>query len=134
MGFTKELIAPCGINYGVCIAHLREKNKCCGCIAPGTNKVAHCDKCALKFCEEHAKAEFTYCYECPRYPCKRSVSLNKGYTEKYCMSVFDNFDTIKNYGMDEFLEKENIKWKCKVCGSILSVHKNYCFNCKNEYR
>ena len=33
MGSAKELIAPCGINCGTCIAYQREKNRCCGCEA-----------------------------------------------------------------------------------------------------
>ena len=25
------LIAPCGMNCGICVGHLREKNRCAGC-------------------------------------------------------------------------------------------------------
>lgn len=28
---NRNLIAPCGMNCGVCIAYLREKNRCQGC-------------------------------------------------------------------------------------------------------
>lgn len=48
------------------------------------------------------------------------------------MSMIENLTTIKNYGLDEFIKKEQNKWKCKVCGAGLSVHRNFCLNCKTE--
>jgi hypothetical protein len=34
----KELVAPCGMNCGICIAYLREKNKCPSCRGDDINK------------------------------------------------------------------------------------------------
>jgi hypothetical protein len=28
MKFNKQLIAPCGMNCGICLGYLRDKNKC----------------------------------------------------------------------------------------------------------
>lgn len=134
MGFTKELVAPCGINCGVCIAYLREKNKCCGCMVSGMNKVAHCNKCSLKLCDEHNKSKSVYCYDCEKFPCLGMKRLDKRYREKYNLSVIENLTFISQYGIDEFIKSENKKWKCKHCGNVLCVHKNYCLNCKIEYR
>ena len=134
MEFTKDLIAPCGINCGVCRAYLREKNKCCGCIAPGINKLSHCNKCSIKYCDEHNKSEFTYCYECEKFPCLRIKKLDKRYVEKYNLSVIDNLIFISQYGLDKFIKNENNKWKCSHCGKVLCVHENYCLYCKNQYR
>lgn len=134
MGFSQELIAPCGINCGVCLAYLREKDKCSGCITIGTKKVAHCNKCSIKLCEEHNKSEFTYCYECEKYPCPRLKRLEKRYVEKYHLSVVDNLNTINKYGISEFVKMEREKWKCKNCGKVLCVHRSYCLNCKMDYR
>lgn len=132
MIFSEELVAPCGINCAVCIGYLREKNKCSGCLSSGLNKPVYCQKCRIRQCPEHEKAEFTYCYECPKYPCARMKSLNKRYTEKYNLSIVDNLARIKDYGLPKFLEMEGKKWICPSCGQVLSVHRAKCLGCGEE--
>ena len=134
MSFSNELIAPCRINCGVCEAHVREKNKCCGCISPNNIKSSRCIKCGIKFCNEHNKSAFTYCFECEKFPCSRLISLEKRYVEKYYLSVIDNLKYIRQYGFDEFMKKENEKWRCRYCGEVLCVHQSFCLHCKQEYR
>jgi hypothetical protein len=129
MGFEEKLIAPCGINCGVCIAYLREKNKCCSCISLNSNKPTYCSKCRIKFCDEHDKSEFTYCYDCRRFPCAKVKRLDKRYVEKYHLSLITNSTLISKYGFDEFINSENEKWKCKHCGEVLCVHRSRCLNC-----
>ena len=132
MGFDEKLIAPCGINCGVCLAYLREKNKCCGCLSPGTNKPSHCNKCSIKLCIEHDKAAFTYCYECHKFPCARIKSLDKRYVEKYRLGLILNSNLISKYGFEEFIKTENEKWKCKHCGEVQCVHRSSCLKCGKE--
>ena len=36
--FDPDLIAPCGMNCNICMAYLREKNKCPGCREIDINK------------------------------------------------------------------------------------------------
>lgn len=134
MSFSNEFIAPCGINCGVCIAHLREKNKCYGCMSSDNIKSSRCIKCGIKFCNEHNKSAFIYCFECQKFPCSRLKSLEKRYVEKYHLSVIDNLTYIKQYGIDEFIKNENEKWRCRQCGEVLCVHRSFCLNCKKEYR
>ena len=50
------------------------------------------------------------------------------------MSMIDNLVYIKEKGLEEFLLKEENKWECKVCGAGLSVHKDFCLNCKTELK
>ena len=47
-----ELIAPCGMNCGICMAYLREKNKCPGCRVIDINKSISVQKCKIKNCYE----------------------------------------------------------------------------------
>ena len=42
-----ELIVPCGMNCGICIGHLRDKNKCDGCRNSYNNKPEACKKCII---------------------------------------------------------------------------------------
>lgn len=129
MAFIEAIVAPCGVNCGVCIGYQREKNKCCGCLVPGINKLAHCSKCLIKFCAEHQKAQFTYCYECPKFPCARLKRLSKRYTEKYHCNLIANLQRIAQGGLEDFLKAEDERWKCRQCGEILSVHRNTCQSC-----
>jgi len=134
MEFSGKLIAPCGVNCGICIAYLREKNKCCSCMNSGTNKPNHCSKCTIKFCDEHNNSDFIYCYECIKFPCARIKKLDKRYIQNYKLSLIENSNFISQHGAEEFLNCENEKWNCKNCGEVLSVHRSFCLSCKMEYR
>lgn len=134
MRFTVDLIAPCGMNCGVCIAYLRDKNKCCGCMNTGPNKQAHCIKCSIKFCIEHNEAEFIYCYDCRKFPCQRLKRLDKRYIQNYKTSLIENLVYISKQGIKSFLQEEENKWYCKNCGEILCIHHCECLNCKQQYR
>lgn len=134
LSFSKELIALCGVNCGVCMAHLRKENKCCGCLSDHSLKSSRGIKCGIRFCSEHNKSAFTYCFECRKFPCTRLKSLEKRYVSKYNLSVIDNLNYIKQYGLNEFIIKENEKWRCRNCGEVLCVHRSFCLNCKEEYR
>ncbi len=48
------------------------------------------------------------------------------------MSMLEDLDIINNKGLEAFLTKEESRWKCLSCGSGLSVHRDFCLNCKSE--
>ena len=50
------------------------------------------------------------------------------------MSMIDNLAYIKDKGLENFLFNEENKWKCKVRGAGLSVHRDFCLNCKTELK
>jgi hypothetical protein len=129
---TIGMVAPCGINCGVCIAFLRDKNKCVGCWAPGNKKPNHCMTCRIKNCEYLAITESKFCYECSQYPCIRLKQMDKRYRTKYNMSIFENLGLIKDSGLDKFIQLENVKWKCKNCGGTICVHRGYCIECDKQ--
>ena len=126
---TRPLIAPCGMNCGVCIAHLRSTNQCSGCIVVSANKVLHCEQCSIKNCKELKASGGTYCFSCKKFPCKRLRQLDKRYRTKYGMSMIDNLRSIEQYGIRKFLSNENDRWKCGHCGNIVSVHRPDCLTC-----
>jgi rubrerythrin len=51
------------------------------------------------------------------------------------MSLLDNLNRIKEIGIRKYIKEEKEKWVCRKCGSLLSVHREYCLNCgqKREY-
>ena len=123
-----SLIAPCGMNCGICISHLRPKNKCSGCLIEAENKPNHCHKCIIKNCELLEQTESNFCFDCSKYPCTRLKQLDKRYQLNYNMSMIENLETIKKYGVVGFLESELRKWTC-LCGETISVHRGFCLNC-----
>ena len=123
---SPALIAPCGMNCGLCIGHLREKNRCPGCRSGGAELRYGCARCRIRQCEDRTGE---YCYECAGYPCTRLKRLDGRYTTKYRMSMLENLQKIREQGVAEFIEQEKIRWTCPQCGSILCVHRDRCLHC-----
>ena len=133
----EKLIAPCGMNCSLCIAYqFREndlnkqgfhKKYCPGCIPRGENCTHMKDACELL-----AKGSVRFCFQCESYPCKRLKALDKRYRTKYHMSMIENLDYIKEFGMEEFLRKESETWRCSECGATICCHNGLCLNCNIE--
>jgi len=123
----QHLIAPCGINCRVCRAYMSvgHSKPCTGCRGSHTWNSNSC----VKNCEKMIAGQFEYCYECDEFPCRRVRHLDERYKNKYGTSVIENLYSIKETGIDNFVENENKKWACPECGSILCMHKPQCLNC-----
>lgn len=88
--------------------------------------------CIIKDCPVIQERKLEYCFECDKMPCRRLMDLDKRYKTKYHMSMIENLEYIKEHGIEEFIEKEEIRWTCSNCGNILSVHRNACLKCKEK--
>ena len=129
---TSFVIAPCGMNCGICMAYLREKLHCPGCRASDRNKQKSCRACIIKHCKELKKARSKFCFKCPKFPCRRLKQLDKRYRTKYGMSMLENLDNIKKNGIRAFVRTEKKRWACKQCGDIVNVHRWACSSCGEE--
>ena len=129
MSFESIMIAPCGINCGTCIAHLRNKKKCCGCRPESGFKVNHCAACRIKNCEFLIKSASGFCFDCEWFPCLRLKQIDKRYLTKYKTGLIQNLVKIKEIGITEYIKNEIIRWTCPNCGSIISVHRDNCLSC-----
>ncbi len=131
---TSDLIAPCGMNCGICKCYLAysrgvpyQKGKvshCSGCIA--RNKT-----CAFikRDCEKLRKKKIRFCYECADMPCRKLAHLDDHYSARYGLSMLENQKIIKEKGMDEFLKSQAEKYTCPSCGDLVSVHDGKCYAC-----
>lgn len=126
------LIAPCGMNCGICMAHLREKNKCPGCRAFDKNEPVSIAKCRIKNCNELKGKNLKFCYSCKEFPCEKMKHLDKRYRTRYHMSMIENLENIKKSGIREFIRNEKVRWTCPECGGTICVHKGYCYSCHRE--
>ncbi|MFC1901317.1 DUF3795 domain-containing protein [Chloroflexota bacterium] len=124
-----QLIAPCGMNCGICLAYLREKRNCSGCHGDDSNKPPTILNCIIRNCEMIKTSQSGFCFECVKYPCKRLKQLDKRYRTKYVMSMIENLGSIKGIGLSAFIENEKERWHCVKCGGVICVHRGYCYNC-----
>lgn len=129
---TPLLIAPCGMDCGICLAYLRDRNRCMGCMAASGPKQHHCDVCSIKVCTKRAKGT-TFCFDCSRYPCRRLRQLDTRYRTRYGMSMIENLDRIRDQGLDAFVERENVRWACPTCGRPICVHDRRCYACGSQW-
>jgi hypothetical protein len=114
---TKDLIASCGMNCGLCAAYLRKKNPCSGCRNISSDARKTILFCELRICTRRS-GEF--CYDCNEFPCTRLKHLDKRYRQKYGMSEIENLDCIRDRGIEEFLAQQREKWQSEQ--GILCVH------------
>lgn len=129
----QDLIAPCGMNCGLCIGYLRVKKPCGGCFKINDeNKPKHCRSCNIANCDSLVNTESGFCFECKTYPCTRLKRLDKRYRTKYGMSMLENLNYIQKFGIEKFFRNEEKKWSCRECNSGLCVHRSFCLNCKTE--
>jgi hypothetical protein len=124
---TETLIAPCGMNCGICIGYLREKRKCPGC--HGDINAPNLKKCKIKNCKVIENNQSKFCFECDKFPCRRLKQLDIRYSTKYAMSMIDNLENIKRIGLSAFVENEKRRWTCPKCNGVICVHRGACYNC-----
>jgi len=124
-----SLIAPCGMNCGICMAYLRVKNQCHGCWGDNQYKSPSCGTCVIKNCELLKETESMFCYDCKKYPCTRLKQLDKRYRIKYQMSMLENLENIRKVGLGQFIKMEKVRWMCPDCGGTICVHKGRCLSC-----
>jgi hypothetical protein len=133
----EDLIAPCGMNCGLCISYLARKNDlnsrgfkrvyCEGCRPRGKNCLHMGDGCALL-----REGRVRFCCECGDFPCKRLKALDKRYRTKYHMSMLENLRAIQERGLGGFLEREGETWRCPRCGEMLCCHNGLCMRCQAD--
>jgi hypothetical protein len=130
-----DLIAPCGMNCGLCGAYLGMKNDikskgvksvyCHGCLPRGKgctiNKSGGCMK-LMNF-------DVRFCYECEKFPCDANQKTDEIYRRMYRTSPIENLKYIKENGMEQFLQQQQQKWKCQNCGGVISCHNGICYTC-----
>jgi hypothetical protein len=124
--FRTTLIAPCGMDCAICMAFLREKNRCGGCYAPDRK----CSKNCTIFACNNVRGR--YHHDCGEFPCRRLSQLDERYRKKYHMSMLDNLAAIKKDGIRAFLKSERERWTCTACGGTIDVHHYRCSVCGKE--
>lgn len=132
--YTEDLIAPCGMNCRICLGYFgyttngkKRRMKCIGC-KPRDKSCAF----LKKYCKKLTKKEVDYCYECADFPCSHLEKLDKGYRERYNMSMIKNLEYIRDKGMEDFLKQQEKTYRCPECGGVICVHNKICYSCETS--
>jgi hypothetical protein len=128
------LIAPCGMNCRLCYAYTRDKNTCPGCRGDDSDKPKTRIHCKIKNCEKIKQGNVRYCFSCERFPCAGLDHLDERYRTKYGMSMIDNLENMRKFGIRQFIRNERERWTCPKCGQMLCVHKPQCTSCGYTWR
>ena len=135
MLFTKEMIAPCGLDCSLCrFAHAKEK-PCLGCNVDSDSKPAFCASwCKIIPCEKRVKNGYEFCDECPDYPCEDMMERETRYTTAYPLkeSPMQNLKDIRTMGMEAFLEQQRKRFTCAKCGGPICIHNGICRDCGSK--
>ncbi len=115
-----ELIAPCGMNCGICYGYLRAERQCPGCRFRDK-------KCAIRRCDTFRQQAFEFCFECEKFPCVKIKRLDKRYRTRYNMSMIENLKVIQQQGLPRFLDWQTERYKCPNCGGVLCIHNGRCY-------
>lgn len=129
-----NLIAPCGMDCGVCSAYLAYSHH----IPRKRGLITHCSGCRTRqkkcaylkgHCARLAKGKVEYCFQCGVYPCERLKHLDWRYQTTYGMSFLANLDLIRKEGPEALVVLQHARFGCARCGELRSVHNQRCFVC-----
>jgi len=132
---TEDLIAPCGMNCGICSGYLAFSNN----IPKKKGKISHCRGCRPRnkqcayikgHCDNLKYNRIKFCFECTEYPCERLKHFDERYKKNYEMSLIENLNRIKNIGLSAFITEQNNKYKCPNCNGVICVHNKKCYSCE----
>ena len=134
--FTADLIAPCGMNCGVCSAYLAFTHH----IPKKRGQVWHCAGCRARNkqcsylkgqCQLLSKGRVSFCSECPDFPCMRLKKIDNRYRTTYGISFIQNLEEIRDVGVEMFLDRQTKSFLCGRCRQdVLSIHNNRCYRCE----
>jgi len=104
-------------------------NPCPGCRIEDRPKPKTRVICKIKTCEKRVSGEIENCVDCAEFPCFPLARLDKRYRAKYGTSPIANLVSIKELGLNQFIENENKRCSYPECGGLLCMHKPQCLAC-----
>ncbi|MCL6578791.1 MAG: DUF3795 domain-containing protein [Candidatus Bathyarchaeota archaeon] len=153
---NKNLVGRCGLYCGACIIYRASKDsdqlrmnvaermkskpeeiRCEGCqtvLKDGWNvKSEEWGKnCKIIRCLRAKGLDF--CYQCSIYPnCEKFLEIANSCL-KHGENLIENLERIKTGQVEEWLEEENRKWKCRKCGKPIAMHLSECHWCGAKLR
>jgi len=123
-----DSVAPCGVICDLCYGYQRNENRCAGCNHAGWHP-KHWSVCRIRGCTEKGGDAFRLCSDCHKFPCTLIRHLDTRYRERYGESPIGNLKEIQQKGMSDFIENQELLWRCTNCGARICVHRSSCLFC-----
>ena len=90
---------------------------------PGCRLENKCGECKIRDCAIKSKVDF--CNKCKDFPCGLiEIFSHDGKTHHE--EILHNFDLLKEYNEEQWLEIMKNKWACKKCGKRMSWYHKEC--------
>ena len=131
--WTKSTLKDFLKGQGVSIAEGEDLSlKCHGC---KTDTIfINCKYCKIRTCAISKKVE--HCNDCEQYPCNllNNTLLNEEIQKQlpHLKAALDNLNTIKNAGVNNWLEQQEKQWKCPECDTTSSWYTFSCPSCGKD--
>ena len=81
--------------------------------------------CEIRNCAKEKSLD--HCGDCDDFPCKKISDFNNDGVSHHA-KVLKNLHTLKEIGIDKWLEAEKTKWTCE-CGAGISWYLKKCVKC-----
>jgi len=148
----------CGLYCGACeivnarteeqkqkVIHMFESNipgwqaspdqmRCSGCKTE--DLFINCSKCPIRPCARGKGVEF--CHECADFPCayhKYLIAASETVPVlRHIKAIEKNQKYIRNHGLGAWLNEQEEKWKCPICGARFSWYTELCSHCGHDLK
>jgi hypothetical protein len=100
---------------------------CDGCLSGGM-LAAHCKTCQIRLCAAN-KQNDSRCSDCQELPCYRITNLINMGAYLHRKEYLPNLKKIREMGVQEWVKKEEERWRCPQCGLPISWYDAKCAGC-----
>lgn len=133
IGRLPDMMAPCGVYCGACPSF---GMTCRGC-GSEDRKQKRTSKwhCSIRRCCLLEKC-LNLCSQCPDFPCNTIGKLRNSHPKdekyRYRHEIYQNLSEIQKQGIEEWLQSQEEKWRCPVCGGRIIFYRYCCTGCGYE--
>jgi hypothetical protein len=100
---------------------------CDGCLSGG-KLAAHCQNCNIRLCALN-KQNNLRCSDCKELPCYRITNLINMGDYLHRKEYLPNLKKIREMGVQEWIKKEEERWRCPQCSLPMSWYDAECAGC-----
>jgi len=125
-GFCGVFCGACPVLLATRIGILEEDKQCYGCKSEKPS--GFCKTCGIKSCAENRG--FDFCIQCIQLPtCDLMRTFVDDSQYPYGQCVLKNMETIRAIGVENWLDQQDIRWRCENCGTSHSWYHITCLQC-----
>ncbi|HSW38941.1 MAG TPA: DUF3795 domain-containing protein [Acidobacteriota bacterium] len=118
---------PAKAQKGIPPSNWMDRLLCDGCLSGGT-LAAHCQRCTIRLCALDIQNN-SRCSDCEELPCHRITDLINMGNYLHRDEYLPNLKKMHEMGVQEWVKKEEERWRCSRCGLPMSWYDAECIGC-----